>query len=111
MDPKIPITSRYSRVGCSTGRGTRLKHSTGMDWDEWEKTGEDGRIIHSTEAEFDKKVKHKRNEDEDNLPGLTASQCRRMSAKYKKADKSKSGDDGDRYEISPEALKKVIIDY
>jgi len=65
--------------GFATGRGTRVRHSTAMDWDEWAKkrrihpikyaTGEDGQIIHSTGREFDKKVKYRRKEYEDNKPG------------------------------------------
>ncbi|MBU4313558.1 MAG: hypothetical protein KJ821_02005 [Actinobacteria bacterium] len=65
--------------GYATGRGTRVKHSTAMDWDEWARkrriysnkysTGEDGQIIHSTGREFDKKVKYRRKEYENNKPG------------------------------------------
>jgi len=50
-----------------------------MDWDEWARkrriysnkysTGEDGQIIHSTGREFDKKVKYRRKEYENNKPG------------------------------------------
>ena len=74
MGSKRPKTSGYS-----IGRGTRVKHSTAMDWDGWAKkrriypikysTGEDGKIIHSTGVEFDKRVKYKRKEYEDNKPG------------------------------------------
>ncbi|MFQ5875938.1 MAG: hypothetical protein ACE5JL_19360 [Dehalococcoidia bacterium] len=48
----------------STGRGTRLRHSTGLEWDEMEKakkkytpirhsTGEESKIRHSTGREMD----------------------------------------------------------
>lgn len=73
MKSKTPKTSGYS-----TGRGTRVRHST-ADWDEWAKkrrkypvkysTGEDAQIIHSTGVEFDKRSKYKRKEYEDNKPG------------------------------------------
>jgi len=104
--------------GCSTGRGTRVKYSTSMDWDEWARkrriyptkysTGEDARIIHSTGAEFDKSVKESdRKEYEDNKhggakhPGFTYKS-------YRKQDESQSGNDK---EIPPKPLKKVIIYY
>ena len=74
MKSKTPKTSGYS-----IGRGTRVKHSTAMDWDEWlEKrrkysvkysTGEDGQIIHSTGRQFDEKVKYRRKEYKENKPG------------------------------------------
>lgn len=64
--------------GYSTGRGTKVKHSTAMEWDEWKKkrriyatkysTGEDAQIIHSTGREFDM-VKYRRKEYEENKPG------------------------------------------
>jgi len=51
----------------SIGRGTRVRHSTAMEWDEWKKanrkspvrysTSEDGRIRHSTGRAFDQKLK------------------------------------------------------
>jgi len=73
MKSKTSKTSGYS-----TGRGTKVKHSTSMDWDEWTKkrriysvkysTGEDGQIIHSTGKEFDEKVKQRREEYEANKP-------------------------------------------
>ena len=113
MKNKAPKTS-----GCSTGRGTRVKYSTAMDWDEWAKkrriypakysTGEDGQIIHSTGEEFDKRVKkYKRKEYKDNKPG-GARHPGFMYKHYKKVDQSQSGDGK---VISPKPLKKVIIDY
>ena len=57
--------------GCSTGRGTRVKHSTSMDWDEVAEkrriypvkysTSEDARLIHSTGRVFDNKIKEDKN--------------------------------------------------
>ena len=55
----------------STGRGTRLKHSTAMEWEDLEKvkkkydpikhsTGEESTIRHATGTEFDYKVLSKR---------------------------------------------------
>lgn len=124
MKSKTPKTSGYS-----TARGTRVKHSTAMDWDEWAKkrrkypvkysTGEDGQIIHSTGVEFDKRAKHRRKEYEDNKrggarhPGFTYKH-------YKKEDKSsppnggippKAGQSENDRKVSPKPLKKVIIDY
>ncbi len=74
MGSKTPKISGYS-----TGRGTRVKHSTAMDWDEWAKkrriypvkysTGEDTQIKHSTGREFDKMVQYKRKEYEEDKPG------------------------------------------
>ena len=74
MKSKKPKASGYA-----TGRGTRVKHSTAMDWDEWAKkrriysvkyaTGEDGQIIHSIGREFDKKAKYRRKEYEENKAG------------------------------------------
>jgi len=65
MKSKTPKASGYS-----TGRGSKVKHSTAMDWDEWAKrrkkrrrysfkysTGEDGQIRHSTGIGFDKRAK------------------------------------------------------
>ncbi|MDO9580820.1 MAG: hypothetical protein Q7J06_09700 [Bacteroidales bacterium] len=94
MKHKKPGSSR-----CSTGRGTRVKHSTAMDWDEWARkrricsnkysTGEDGQIIHSTGREFDKKVKYSQEENGKNKrggakhPGFTYKH-------YKKKEKNKS---------------------
>ncbi|MCK4326593.1 hypothetical protein KAW55_07555 [bacterium] len=112
MKSKIPKTSGYS-----TGRGTRVKHSSGMDWDEWAKkrrkypvkysTGEDGQITHSTGVEFDKKVKYRRKEYENNKPG-GAKHPGFTYKHYKKADKSQSEN---ARKVSPKPLKKVIIDY
>ena len=113
MKSKTPKIS-----GCSTGRGTRVKYSTSMDWDEWAKkrrkypvkysTGEDGQIIHSTGVEFDKRVKkYKREEYEDNKPG-GARHPGFTYKSYEKADKSQAANG---QEISPKLLKKVIIDY
>jgi len=104
--------------GCSTGRGTRVKYSTAMDWDEWARkrriypakysTGEDARIIHSTGAEFDKSVKEsERKEYEDDKPG-GAKHPGFTYKSYKKREKSQSGNDK---EICPKLLKKVIIYY
>ena len=88
-----------------------------MDWDGWAKkrriypikysTGEDGQIIHPTGVEFDKRVKYKRKEYEDNKPG-GARHPGFTYKHYKKADKSQSKKDK---KISRKALKKVIIDY
>ncbi|MBU4314070.1 MAG: hypothetical protein KJ821_04680 [Actinobacteria bacterium] len=85
--------------GYATGRGTRVRHSTAMDWDEWAKkrriypvkysTGEDGQIIHSTGREFDKKVKYRQEENGKNKrggakhPGFTYKH-------YRKKEKNKS---------------------
>jgi len=113
MKSKTPKTS-----GCSTGRGTRVKYSTSMDWDEWAKkrriyatkysTGEDGQIIHSTGAEFDGRVNNcKQKECEDNKPG-GARHPGFTYKSYKKTDESQSGD-GE--ENLPKPLKKVIIGY
>ena len=74
------MKSRTSRrSGYSIGRGSRVKHSTAMEWDEWAKkrrkysakysTGEDGQIIHSTGKEFDGKLKYRRKECEENKRG------------------------------------------
>lgn len=109
---------RHKTSGYSTGRGTRVKYSTAMDWDEWARkrriypvkhsTGEDGQIIHSTGTEFDKKAKkYKRKEYEDNKPG-GARHPGFTYKHYKKADKSQSNRDK---KISPKPLKKAIIDY
>jgi len=103
--------------GCSTGRGTKVKHATAMDWDEWAEkrrkysvkyaTGEDGQITHSTGKEFDKKVMYKRKEYEENKrggakhPGFTYKH-------YRKKDEKQSEDDG---KVSRKSFKKVIIDY
>ncbi len=105
-------------LGYSTARGTRVKYSTGMDWDEWAKkrriyaakysTGEDGQVIHSTGVEFDKRVKkYKRKEYEDNKPG-GAKHPGFTYKSYKKVDESQSGD---AEENPPKPLKKIIIDY
>ena len=53
----------------STGKGTRMRHSTAMEWDDLEKakkkydpvkhsTGENATIKHATGTEFDYKVLH-----------------------------------------------------
>ena len=65
--------------GCSTGRGTRVKHSTSMDWDEVAEkrriypvkysTGEDGRLKHSTGVEFDNKIKENQSQKLQDKPG------------------------------------------
>ena len=112
MKSKRPETSAHS-----TGRGTRMRHSTGMDWDEWARkrriypvkysTGEDGRIVHSTGVEFDKKVAYRRKKYGDykargaRHPGFTYKH-------YRKTDKSQSGNER---KVSPKSLKKVIIEY
>lgn len=113
MNSKISKTS-----GCSTGRGTRVKYSTSMDWDEWAKkrriygnnysTGADGRITHSTGVEFDGNVNNcEQKECEDNKPG-GARHPGFTYKSYKKTDESQSGD-GE--ENLPKPLKKVIIGY
>lgn len=58
----------------STGKGTRMRHSTAMEWDDLEKakkkyspikyaTGESASIKHATGTEFDYKVLSKRLEE------------------------------------------------
>ena len=112
MKYKKPQTSK-----CSTGRGTRVKHSTSMDWDEWAEkrrkypvkyaTSEDGQIIHSTGRESDEKVKKARKEYEVNKPG-GAKHPGFTYKHYKKKDKSQS----DNNKKGPrKSFKKVIIDY
>ena len=97
MKSRTPKHSRYS-----IGRGTKVKHSTSMEWDEWEKkrriysakysTGEDGQIIHSTGKEFDKKVKYRRKEYENNKrggarhPGFTYKHYRKTENRGQKAE-------------------------
>ena len=86
-------TSRYS-----IGRGSKVKHSTAMEWDEWKKkrrihgnkysTGEDGQIIHSTGREFDGKVKYRRKELEQNKRGG----ARHPGFTYKRYRKKKTED-------------------
>jgi len=60
----------------STGRGTRMKHSTGMEWDELEKakkkyapikhsTSEGSSIRHSTGTEMDWRALQNESEDEE----------------------------------------------
>jgi hypothetical protein len=72
---------------CSTGRDSRVLHSTSMEWDEVEKkkrlrsvkysTSEDGQLKHSTGLEFDRKVKERMKEENNDKaggakhPGLT----------------------------------------
>lgn len=124
MKSKTPKTSGYS-----TARGTRVKHSTAMDWDEWAEkrriypvkysTGEDGQIVHFTGREFDAKVKLRRKEYENNKrggakhPGFTYKH-------YKKADKSsppnggippEAGQSESDKKVSRKSFKKVVIDY
>ena len=64
----------------STGRGTRMRHSTAMEWEDLEKakkkydplkhsTGEESTLKHATGTEFDYKVLSKRLEISSN-PGL-----------------------------------------
>ena len=106
-------TSKTS--GYSVGRGTRVKHSTAMDWDEWAKkrrkypvkysSGEDARIKHSTGVEFDKRLKkYRREEYEEDKPG-GARHPGFTYKHYRKADKSQSE------KVSRKSFKKVIIDY
>lgn len=86
----------------ATGRGSRVKYSTSMDWDEWGKkrrrypvkysTGEDSRILHSTGREVDKKVMIKLLEEE----------MKKSEEKLKKEGNKKS---------SYKPLKKMTIDY
>jgi len=74
MKYKKPKTSK-----CSTGRGTKVVHSTAMEWDEWKKkrriysvkysTGEDGQITHNTGREFDAQVRYRREEYEKDKRG------------------------------------------
>ena len=60
----------------STGKGTRLRHSTGLEWDELEKarkkntpiihsTGEDSKIRHSTGTEMDYRALRGEPEDDE----------------------------------------------
>ena len=82
MKSNMPKNRRYA-----IGRGTRVKHSTAMEWDEFEKkkrkypviysTGTEASIVHSTGGQTDKKAKETR-EQEGNLkrggarhPGFT----------------------------------------
>ena len=103
-------------LGFSTGRGTRAKHSTAMEWDEWAKkrrkysvkyvTGEDAQMKHSTGKEFDKKAKYRREEYEANKrggakhPGFTYKHYRKKDEEQSKSEKE-----------SPKPFKKVTIDY
>lgn len=59
----------------STGRGTRVRHSTALEWDDLEKqkrrynpikysTGEDAHIRHATGTEFDFRALHKREQED-----------------------------------------------
>ena len=90
------------RVKYSIGRDSRVRHSTSMDWDEWEKkrrkypveysTGEDSRIYHSTGREVDKKVRLKLLEEE---------MKKREQESKKESDKK----------IPPKPFKKKTIDY
>jgi len=86
----------------SIGRDSRVKHSTSMDWDVWEKkrrkypvkysTGEDSKMFHSTGREFDRRVRLKFLEEE----------------KKKREQESKKESDK---KIPPKPFKKVTIDY
>ncbi|MDI6889658.1 MAG: hypothetical protein QMC83_01785 [Thermodesulfovibrionales bacterium] len=113
--------------GYSTGRGTRVRHSTAMDWDELLKkrriypvkysTGEDGQVVHSTGKEFDEMAKFRRREYEDNKPRPCAQGRGKPGGArhpgftykyYRKKDKSQSENDT---KVSGKSFKKVIIDY
>ncbi len=59
----------------STGRGTRVKHSTALEWEDLEKqkkkydpikhsTGEDAQIRHATGTEFDYKALYQREQED-----------------------------------------------
>jgi len=61
-------------IGYSTGRGTRVRHSTAMEWEDMEKvkkkydpvkhaTGEQSTVRHATGTEFDFKVLHRQEEE------------------------------------------------
>jgi len=106
--------------GCSTGRGTKVRHSTAMDWDEWVKkrrkypvkysTSEDGQIKHSTGIEFDKKAKYKREEYEKNKHGG----AKHPGFTYKHYRKQKTEDGRqktDEKKVSHKLFKKMTIDY
>lgn len=58
----------------STGKGTKMRHSTGLDWDDLKKTkkkydpikhstGEDAHIRHATGTEFDYKALYNREQE------------------------------------------------
>ncbi len=90
------------RIKYSIGRNYRIRHSTSMDWDEWEKkrrkypvvysTGEDSRISHSTGKELDRRVKLK----------LLEKEMKKSKQKIKKKRDKKS---------PPDTFRKVTIDY
>lgn len=93
---------RSERMRYAIGRGSRVKYSTSMDWDEWRKKrrrypvrysiGEDSRIVHSTGKEFDKKVRLKLLEEE----------MKKSEEKFKKESHKKT---------PPKPFKKMTIDY
>ncbi len=109
-------TSKAS--GYATARGTRVKHSTAMEWDEWAKkrriyplkysTGEDAKLMHSTGIEFDKKAKYKREEYEVDKPG--GAKHPGFTYKHYKKKKNKTKSDNNK-EISERSFKKIIINY
>ncbi|MCG2660131.1 MAG: hypothetical protein L6437_07805 [Kiritimatiellae bacterium] len=106
--------------GYSAGRGTRVKHSTSMEWDEVAEksriypvkysTGEDARLKHSTGMEFDNKTKENQSpklQDQPGgarHPGFTYKHYR----KQKREDREQTTDDKKVYHKS---FKKVIVDY
>jgi len=123
MEYKKPKASGYS-----VGRGTRVKHSTAMDWDEWAEkrrihpvkysTGEDGQITHSAGREFDGRVKLRRKECEENKrggarhPGFTYKNYRKIKPSPANGGISpKVGQTEEDKRVSRKPLKKVIIDY
>ena len=110
-------TKKPKASGYATGRGTKVRHSTAMDWDEWKKkrriypvkyaTGEDGQVIHNTGREFDKKVKYRREEYRKDKPG-GAKHPGFTYKHYKKKDKLESEN---HIKASRKTFKKMIIDY
>lgn len=90
------------KVKYATGRGSQVRYSTSMDWDEWEKKrrrypvrysiGEDSRILHSTGKELDKKVRLK----------LLKKKMKKSEQKIKKDGHKKT---------PPKIFKTVNIDY
>jgi len=112
MDYKKPKSS-----GCSTGRGTRVKKSTAMDWDEWVQkkrkypvkysTGEDPHLKHFTGVEFEKKAMQRRQECGDDKPG-GAKHPGFTYKHYRKKDKPQSENNKKSFSKS---FKKVVIDY
>jgi len=103
--------------GYSTGRGTRVKHSTAMEWDEWARkrrkysvkyaTGEDGQVTHSTGKEFDKRVKYRREEYGDSKPGG----AKHPGFTYKHYRKKNEPHSENSKKTPSESFKKVVIDY